>query len=77
MKLERRLLALEQRATQPRLVRFFVLRPGLEPQGFHARPDGPAIARRPGEDIPALQRRCCDTAPEVFAWTPFADIASA
>ena len=41
MKLERRLLALEQRATQPRLVRFFVLRPGLEPQGFHARP-GPA-----------------------------------
>lgn len=67
--LERRLHRLEQQSAPGRApLRLCVLRPGIEPHGLHAHPDGPHVARLPGESVAALQTRCAALHPGVVIW---------
>lgn len=64
-----RLKRLEARLLDPEPLRLFVVVIGHEPQGFAAHlPDGPTVARQPGETLEALEERCAALAPKVTIW---------
>ena len=67
--LKARLERLEARLLDPEPLRLFVVTINCEPQGFAAHlPDGPTVARQPGESLEALEERCAALAPKVTIW---------